>query len=162
MVLLNRLATYLDQDIPQKILAEPEGELRWVFGAVLSAPGRSDADIADAIGEGVEAEVGYAEEPLGGLEQVSRGLGDRQRGPELGEPRRQGSPVKVDGWIVLLLILPASGLAIWPIAGRALDRAGGQSYTAPRLAYLRVARPRAGATVIDSDTVTLWRGSSVG
>ena len=146
MVLLNRLATYLDRDIPQKILAEPEGELRWVFGAVLSAPGRSDADIADAIGEGVEAEVGYAEEPLGGLEQVSRGLGDRQRGPELGEPRRQGPPVKVDGWIVL--VLPASGFAIWPIAGRALDRAGGRSYTAPRLGCLRVARLNAGATVI--------------
>ncbi len=62
----------VNQDIPQKILAEPEGELRRVLGAGLSAPGRSGADLADAVGEGVEAEVGYAEEPLGGLEQVGR------------------------------------------------------------------------------------------
>ncbi len=44
----------MNQDIPQKILAEPEGELRRVLSAGLSAPGRSGADLADAVGEGVE------------------------------------------------------------------------------------------------------------
>ncbi len=64
---------------------------------------------------------------LGLLLRAGRGLGDRQRGPEQAS---RGAKVL---WIVLLLVLPVIGFVIWLIAGRALDRAGGRSYTAPRL-----------------------------
>ncbi len=40
------------RDFPQKILTEPEDELRRVLGAGFCAPRGSRADLADAVGQG--------------------------------------------------------------------------------------------------------------